>query len=96
MFKLEELERLRIRNVIKKQLESERVLIKKCLYTSAEIKKKWELAFLTHMTDTEKEDCHINEYLLHAFTYGKMNDYLEGKDAIKAFNNETKDEIYIF
>lgn len=98
MIKLEILERERNRNEIKKQLKSEGVVCKECMYTSDEIKSKWQQAFLSHITKEEKEEWYIDMYLWHAFTYGKekMAGYLEGDDARKAFDNEIKDKLYIF
>ncbi|RCX16353.1 uncharacterized protein DUF4275 [Anaerobacterium chartisolvens] len=93
---LEEMEKQRNKNEIKKQLKSEGVVCKECQYTSGELKKKWEQKFLSHMTEKQKEECYLDEYLWNAFTRGSMKDYLEGDDAKKAFDDEEKDKVYIF
>ncbi len=96
MTKLQEMEKERNRREVEKKLIIEGVVFKESPYTSEELKKKWEQAFLSHMTQEEKNYCHIDEYLWHSFTYQKMKDYLEGSNAISAFNEEKKDKVFIF
>ncbi len=93
---LEELEKQRVRKEIKKHMIDEGVVFKECPYTSDELKKKWKKAFLSSMTQKEMEECYLDEYLWHAFTYRKIVGYLEGKDALKSFDNKIKDEVFIF
>lgn len=93
---LEELEKQRVNNEIKKSLIGEGVEFKECPYTSDELKNKWKQAFLSSMTQKDMEECYLDEYLWNAFTYKKVMGYIEGKDATKLFDNMIKDEIYIF
>ncbi|AEY64850.1 hypothetical protein [Clostridium sp. BNL1100] len=50
MTKLQEMEKERNRREVEKRLIREGVVFKEAPYTSEELKKKWEQAFLSHMT----------------------------------------------
>ena len=93
---LQEMEKDRVRNIIKEELTKKGVIYKECIYTSEELKNKWLSAFLPNITDKEKTDIYLDQYLWHAFTYHKIENYLEGDNAAIAFDKEKKDEIYMF
>lgn len=38
------------------------------------LEEKWIGAFLPDITQVEREECHLDEYLWHAFTYEKNTD----------------------
>lgn len=58
-------------------------------------KKKWEELFLENLTEEEKRNIYINDFLWHACSYNKINN-ISGKRAIQLFNKQSKKDIIIF
>ncbi|WP_053367972.1 DUF4275 family protein [Bacillus sp. FJAT-27245] len=65
------------------------------------LRKEWETHFANHLSNEEKKAIYLfNQggycgYLWHVFSY-KKKDCLEGEKAEVAFNDERKNECYIF
>lgn len=96
MQKLEELELDRNERMVKQELQKIGVLFRESQFSAEELREKWKNAFLENMTDEERQECFINEYLWHAFTYNKITNYLEGQEALESFDKQEKQRIYLF
>jgi len=65
------------------------------------LRERWEKSFANHMTRNEKEAIYLYDndgccgYLWHLFSYEKK-DCLKSEVAEQAFNNEQKNECYVF
>ena len=60
-----------------------------------EIRNKWIEKFVGNLTERERKEISIDNHLWHAFNSEKK-DYLEGEDAVEAFNNLRKKGYYVF
>ncbi len=60
-----------------------------------ELKKKWELAFAGGLTDEERKEIYLDDFLWHACSYKKIN-LLEKDEAREAFNKVLKEEVVGF
>lgn len=63
-----------------------------------EFEKQWLDSFAPQITKKQYEDCYVNEFLWHVFSYQLVAnpDVLTGDEAIKAYDNLDKDgAIYI-
>ena len=65
------------------------------LYNLEEIRNKWIEKFVGNLTERERKEISIDNHLWHAFNSEKK-DYLEGEDAVEAFNNLRKKGYYVF
>ena len=65
------------------------------------LRKQWENNFTDHLSIEEKKSIHLHDtydecgYLWHIFSFEKR-DNLSGGEAEEAFNNEDKEDCYIF
>ena len=60
-----------------------------------EIRNKWIEIFAGNLTERERKEISIDNHLWYAFNSEKK-DYLEGEDAVEAFNNLRKKGYYVF
>ena len=60
-----------------------------------EIRNKWIEIFAGNLTERERKEIIIDNHLWYAFNSEKK-DYLEGEDAVEAFNNLRKKGYYVF
>lgn len=67
----------------------------KCYNDNSLFKKRWEELFIGNLTEAEKNNIYINDFLWHACSYNKINN-ISGKHAIQLFNKENKKDIIIF
>ncbi|MEH7236714.1 DUF4275 family protein [Bacillus sp. JJ1562] len=64
----------------------------------AYLRSEWESHFAGHLSDQEKRTIYLNSnngYLWHLFSYEKKKCF-DGEAAEEAFNDESKNECYIF
>lgn len=82
-------------------LKSKKIIVTEIPKWGTYLRKQWEDNFANHMSLKEKEAIHLYDddgacgYLWHLFSY-KKRDCLQGEEAEKAFNNEHKNDCYIF
>lgn len=96
MNKLEELELERNKRIVKEYLKEIGVELKENSLTAFQLREKWKNTFLSELSEDELKECCIDEYLWHAFTYNKVTNYLEGQEALEAFDKQEKHRIYLF
>ena len=60
-----------------------------------EIRNKWIEIFAGNLTERERKEIRRDNHLWYAFNSEKK-DYLEGEDAVEAFNNLRKKGYYVF
>lgn len=96
MNKLEELELERNKRAVKEHLKEIGVELKESSLTAFQLREKWKNAFLSELSEDELKEYCIDEYLWHAFTYNKVTNYLEGQEALEAFDKQEKHRIYLF
>lgn len=60
-----------------------------------ELKNKWEMVFAGGLTDEERKEIHLDDFLWHACSYKKI-DLLENDEAREAFNKAIKKEVIGF
>ena len=60
-----------------------------------EIRNKWIEIFAGNLTERERKEISIDNHLWYGFNSEKK-DYLEGEDAVEAFNNLRKKGYYVF
>ena len=59
------------------------------------IKEKYIKHFFKDLTNEDRNECYFDQYMWHAFSYKKI-EALEGVQAIKAFEEISKNGVYIF
>ena len=59
------------------------------------IRNKWIEIFAGNLTERERKEISIDNHLWYGFNSEKK-DYLEGEDAVEAFNNLRKKGYYVF
>ena len=60
-----------------------------------EIRNKWIEIFAGNLTERERKEISMDNHLWYGFNSEKK-DYLEGEDAVEAFNNLRKKGYYVF
>ena len=90
VYKLIDLEKQRVKEEIKQDLEQKGVKLLSSEYCKAEIVSLWKDSFLNNFADEELDMCHIDQYLWHIFTYKMINNYVRFDEAEEAFNHYKK------
>ena len=57
--------------------------------------KQWEERFAGSLSNTQKNNIYLNQYLWHIFSYQQVV-HLYGHGAVEAFNNIKKNECFVF
>lgn len=96
MQKLEELEWKRNESEAQKQAKKAGLEFLKSNYTAEQLREKWKKVFVADLSEDEKKECEIEEFLWNVFTFGMKTDFLEGDEANKAFSNKIKERVYVF
>lgn len=65
-------------------------------YTKKQLMDQWKESFLSSLTDKDIEECYIDSFLWHAFTYQKISWDCCGSDACKKFDSQKKTDLYVF
>ncbi|WP_409276341.1 DUF4275 family protein [Neobacillus sp. SCS-31] len=82
-------------------LKNKTIKVRELPKWGAYLRKEWETNFADHLSDEEKRAIYLFDhggycgYLWHLFSF-KKKDCLEGEEAEEAFNNEPKNQCYIF
>ena len=63
--------------------------------TGVLLRKSWEKAFAGHLTEKEKEEIFLNQFLWHVCSWGKAVCAI-GEEAAALFEKQEKDECTIF
>ncbi|MFP7298675.1 DUF4275 family protein [Neobacillus niacini] len=83
------------------RLKSKKIKITEIPTWGQYLRKEWEKHFADHLDDKEKKSIYLHDadgfcgYLWHLFSYEKR-DCLKGEEAAAAFNNQRKNECYVF
>lgn len=59
-----------------------------------EVKNKYIQTFFNDLTEEDKKKIYFNDYIWHAFTYGKIP-CTEGYDAVKEFEKRNQNDVYV-
>lgn len=59
-----------------------------------EVKNKYVQTFFKDLTDDDKKSIYFDDYMWHAFTYGKIA-CVEGYNAINEFNKRKEIDVYV-
>lgn len=84
-----------------KQLKKKKIKFKEFLYYAPYFRKRWEDAFVNHLSEHEKEriylygDRYSCGYLWHVFSNDKRPHFMQGV-ANEAFNKKQKTRCYVF
>lgn len=83
------------------RLKSKKIKITEIPKWGPYLRKQWENNFAYHLSDSEKKSIYLFDsdgccgFLWHLFSYEKK-DCLEGEKAEVAFNNQPKNDCYVF
>ncbi|MFS0638906.1 DUF4275 family protein [Mesobacillus foraminis] len=87
--------------VLYDQLKTKKIKITEIPKWGAYLRKQWEIHFAKHLSDEDKNSIYLFDtggfcgYLWHLFSYGKK-DCFQGGKAQALFNNQLKNECYVF
>ncbi|MGM9946047.1 MAG: DUF4275 family protein [Lysinibacillus sp.] len=76
-------------------LEHNGVQISGIVEEEQEIKKRWCKVFTNNISEQKKKEIHFDQFYWHIFSY-QLLPCLEGKAAMKAFDEMKKGEVYKF
>ncbi len=88
-------------NDIYDRLKAKKIKITEVPKWGTYLRKQWENNFANHLSDKDKKSIYLFDtsgycgYLWHLFSY-KKKDCLEGEKAKATFNNQTKNNCYVF
>ena len=77
------------------KLQSKKIKVEEITGWGPYLRKQWEDAFTSHLSNTNKKKIYMDQYLWHAFSYEKVTCATNDK-AEELFNAQQKKSCYVF
>jgi len=77
------------------KLQSKKIKVEEIAGWGPYLRKQWEAAFASHLSDANKKKIYMDQYLWHAFSYEKVTCATNEK-AEELFNAQQKKSCYVF